>query len=105
MRSLGARGGACWVSPLWTLAWVRWSRRRRWLLCVGAAGEGQAGPREEHTEQQAPHGTTVPTPLRSRMGAMGFNPYRKYRARPLDYILLSAVFLIGLALLAWAVLG
>ena len=36
------------------------------------------------------------------MGTMGFNPYRKYRARPLDYVLLSVVFLIGIVLLAWA---
>jgi hypothetical protein len=39
------------------------------------------------------------------MGTMGFNPYRKYRARPLDYALLAVVFLVAIALLAWALLG
>ena len=41
----------------------------------------------------------------SRMGTMGFNPYRNYRARPLDYALLAAVFVIAIGLLAWALLG
>ena len=41
----------------------------------------------------------------SRMGTVGYNPYRKYRARPLDYALLVVVFLIAMALLAWAVFG
>jgi hypothetical protein len=43
--------------------------------------------------------------LQSRMCTMGFNPYRKYRARPLDYTLLAAVFVIAIGLLAWALLG
>ncbi len=36
---------------------------------------------------------------------MGFNPYRKYRARPTDYVLLALVFGVALGLVAWAVLG
>ena len=36
---------------------------------------------------------------------MGFNPYRKYRARPTDYVLLALVFGVALGLVAWAVAG
>jgi hypothetical protein len=36
---------------------------------------------------------------------MGFNPHRKYRARPTDYVLLTVVFLAVLALVAWAAIG
>ena len=39
------------------------------------------------------------------MGTVGYNPYRKYRARPLDYALLTVVFVAGIVLLAWALLG
>jgi hypothetical protein len=39
------------------------------------------------------------------MGTVGYNPYRKYRARPADYVLLAAVFVAAAALLAWALLG
>ena len=39
------------------------------------------------------------------MGTMGYNPYRKYRARPTDYVLLTVVFVAALALVAWAVIG
>jgi hypothetical protein len=36
---------------------------------------------------------------------MGYNPYRRFRAQPLDYVLLAVVFLIAIVLLAWAVRG
>jgi hypothetical protein len=36
---------------------------------------------------------------------MGYNPYRKYRARPADLVLLAVVFAVAVALLAWALLG
>jgi hypothetical protein len=39
------------------------------------------------------------------MDAMGYNPYRKYRARPTDYVLLALVFVIASGRLAWAVIG
>jgi hypothetical protein len=39
------------------------------------------------------------------MGSVGYNPYRKYRARPFDYVLLAVVFLVGIALLVWALVG
>ena len=42
---------------------------------------------------------------RSRMGTMGFNPYRKYHARPADYVLLATVFVIAIGLLVWALAG
>lgn len=38
-------------------------------------------------------------------GHVGFNPYRKYRAKPVDYLLITAVFGVALALVAWALLG
>ena len=43
--------------------------------------------------------------VRYRMGTMGYNPYRRFRARPLDYVLLAVVFLIGIVVLAWALRG
>jgi hypothetical protein len=33
---------------------------------------------------------------------MGFNPYRKYRATPADYALMTAVALAAAGLVAWA---
>jgi hypothetical protein len=36
---------------------------------------------------------------------MGFNPYRKYRARPTDYVLLTLVFGVAVGLVVWALLG
>jgi len=36
---------------------------------------------------------------------VGYNPYRKFRARPFDYVLLTVVFLVGIVLLAWALIG
>jgi hypothetical protein len=36
---------------------------------------------------------------------VGFNPYRQFRARPLDYALVIACLLVALALLAWAIAG
>jgi len=42
---------------------------------------------------------------RYRMGTVGFNPYRKFRARPVDYVLLSLVFAVAIGLVIWAVVG
>ena len=36
---------------------------------------------------------------------MGYNPYRKYRARTTDYVLLAVVFAVGIALVVWALVG
>lgn len=36
---------------------------------------------------------------------MGYNPYRKYRARPADYVFVAAALLIAAALVGWALLG
>jgi hypothetical protein len=36
---------------------------------------------------------------------VGYNPYRKYRARPLDFVLLAVVFVVAIGLVAWALLG
>jgi hypothetical protein len=37
--------------------------------------------------------------------AVGFNPYRRFRARPADYALVAAAIVIAVALVAWAFLG
>jgi len=36
---------------------------------------------------------------------MGFNPYRKFRAKPADYALVATALVVSMALLAWAALG
>ena len=38
-------------------------------------------------------------------GRMGFNPYRKFRAKPTDFVLVIAAVAIALALVFWAALG
>jgi len=37
--------------------------------------------------------------------AMGFNPYRKFVAKPADYVFVVAAVAAVVALLLWAVLG
>jgi hypothetical protein len=37
--------------------------------------------------------------------AVGFNPYRRFRARPLDYVLVAVAVLLAAALVIWAFLG
>jgi hypothetical protein len=36
---------------------------------------------------------------------VGFNPYRRFRARPADYLLVAAAFVAVAALVVWAVAG
>lgn len=36
---------------------------------------------------------------------VGYNPYRKFRARPADYAMVVAAFAIGVGLLAWGFLS
>jgi hypothetical protein len=36
---------------------------------------------------------------------VGYNPYRKFRAKPADYVLVAAALLIAILLVAWALLG
>lgn len=36
---------------------------------------------------------------------MGFNPYRRFRARPFDIALVAACFVVAIALLVWAFAG
>jgi hypothetical protein len=36
---------------------------------------------------------------------VGYNPYRKYRARPSDYALVAAALLVSIGLLVWAFAG
>jgi hypothetical protein len=42
---------------------------------------------------------------RTILTAVGFNPYRKFKARPADYALVVAAILVALALVVWAVVG
>ena len=72
---------------------------------MSGVGQGQRRRGHHHTEQRAPHAAMVPVLGASRMGTMGFNPYRKYHARPADYVLLATVFVIAIGLLIWALAG
>jgi len=36
---------------------------------------------------------------------VGFNPYRKFRARRLDYVLVAVCIALAVALLVWAFAG
>jgi uncharacterized RDD family membrane protein YckC len=36
---------------------------------------------------------------------MGFDPHRRFRARPVDYAIVAAAFVVIAALLAWAFVG
>lgn len=36
---------------------------------------------------------------------MGYNPYRKYRAKPADYVAVTAALVIAAALVVWAFFG
>jgi hypothetical protein len=42
---------------------------------------------------------------RTILTGVGFNPYRKFRARPADYALVIAALVVALALVLWGVLG
>jgi len=44
----------------------------------------------------------VPSDVVRILAAMGFNPYRKYRANLTDYVLLAAVGLVSAGLVFWA---
>jgi hypothetical protein len=37
--------------------------------------------------------------------AVGYNPYRRFRARPMDYVLVAAAVLAAVILLIWAFFG
>jgi energy-coupling factor transporter transmembrane protein EcfT len=36
---------------------------------------------------------------------VGYNPYRRFRARPVDYVLVGLCLLAAVALVVWAVAG
>jgi energy-coupling factor transporter transmembrane protein EcfT len=36
---------------------------------------------------------------------VGFNPYRKFRAKPVDYALIAVVFAAAGAMVVWAFFG
>jgi len=40
-----------------------------------------------------------------RLQAVGYNPYRRFKARPADYALVVAAILVAIALVVWALLG
>ena len=37
--------------------------------------------------------------------AVGFNPYRRFRAKPADYVLVAVAVLVAAGLVIWAFLG
>ena len=39
------------------------------------------------------------------LAAMGFNPYSRFRAKPVDYVLVAAAVLVAIVLVLWALLG
>jgi hypothetical protein len=43
--------------------------------------------------------------LRTILTHVGYNPYRKFNAKPSDYVLVAAAIVIALAALGWAFLG
>jgi len=47
---------------------------------------------------------TVPTVFRLT-GRMGYNPYRKFRAKPADYVLVATAVAVALALVLWGIFG
>jgi len=36
---------------------------------------------------------------------VGYNPYRKYKAKPADYVMVVMAIVVALGLVAWAFLG
>jgi hypothetical protein len=60
-------------------------------------------PRSE-TRQSSPEASARGRP-RAILAAMGYNPYRRFRARPLDYALVAAAILAAVALVTWAIVG
>ncbi len=36
---------------------------------------------------------------------MGFNPYRKFKAKPADYALVAVAFVVAVGLVVWAFAG
>jgi hypothetical protein len=42
---------------------------------------------------------------RTILTAVGFNPYRKFRARPADYVLVAAAIVAVVVLVLWAIAG
>jgi len=36
---------------------------------------------------------------------MGFNPYRRFRARPADYVLVAAAIIVSAMLVVWGIIG
>lgn len=36
---------------------------------------------------------------------MGYNPYRRFKAKPADYVLVAVCIAIAVALLVWALAG
>ena len=60
--------------------------------------------------------TRARLPIRSRsvvapesdpaiLTTVGYNPYRKFQARPSDYLLVALAVIVAIALVAWAFLG
>jgi hypothetical protein len=70
---------------------------------AAAAAAGRASTAEaRRTPRTSRHMPVRVPPARGRiLAAMGFNPYRKYRATATDYVLLAAVGLVAAGLVFW----
>jgi hypothetical protein len=42
---------------------------------------------------------------RTILRAVGYNPYRRFRARPADYVLVVVALVVAVGLLIWAFAG
>jgi hypothetical protein len=86
-------------------------RRRRILLGDGDRRHDDHGCCRRQGRESPVHGRQR-TPVSVQVGGhpgdtggVGYNPYRRFRARPVDYALVAVCLLVAVALLVWAVAG
>lgn len=44
-------------------------------------------------------------PVGRHTGTVGYNPYRKYRAKPADYVVVAAALTAAIGLAVWGLFG
>ena len=44
-------------------------------------------------------------PVPAILTDVGYNPYRRFKAKPADYVLVAVCIALAIALLAWALVG
>ena len=87
-------------------------RRRRLLLGDGDRWGDEGDGCHQQRRESPDHGRQRrPGPARGRQappgdtGRVGYNPYRRFRARPIDYVLVVVCLLVAIGLIAWAIAG